>query len=191
MAWGSSYLFTYLFIRLASVWFEFRAPAFEIPTASVFHRLAVWIMSEVVDWTDPPPGRFKWTRPFRWKTKSGFCACAITFQTQSTILYSRECSWPTQHGYSPFNTSDNGRQITYKSCPKHVSLSLHNLPSTDRHMLRASCISSLRWNLKRPYNRNCITFPNLLQHRTFVTRYYGTTSEVREAKFVFLVLWKF
>ena len=32
--------------------------------------------------------RFKWTRPFRLKTKSGFCACAITFQTQST--YGRE-----------------------------------------------------------------------------------------------------
>jgi hypothetical protein len=27
---------------------------------------------------------FKWTRPFRRKTKYGFCACAITFQTQST-----------------------------------------------------------------------------------------------------------
>ena len=31
------------------------------------------------------PRRFKWTRPFRRKTKSGFCACAITFQTQSTL----------------------------------------------------------------------------------------------------------
>jgi len=30
------------------------------------------------------PRHFKWTRPFRRKTKSGFCACAITFQTQST-----------------------------------------------------------------------------------------------------------
>jgi hypothetical protein len=30
------------------------------------------------------PGRFKWIRPFRRKTKYGFCACAITFQTQST-----------------------------------------------------------------------------------------------------------
>jgi len=29
------------------------------------------------------PRRFKWTRPFRRKTKSGFCVCAITFQTQS------------------------------------------------------------------------------------------------------------
>jgi len=30
----------------------------------------------VVDWTDAPR-RFKWTRPFRRKTKSGFCAWAI------------------------------------------------------------------------------------------------------------------
>jgi len=30
------------------------------------------------------PRWFKWTRPFRRKTKSGFCACAITFQMQST-----------------------------------------------------------------------------------------------------------
>ena len=32
------------------------------------------------------PRRFKWIRPFRPKTKSGFCACAITFQTQSNTL---------------------------------------------------------------------------------------------------------
>ena len=36
----------------------------------------------VVDWTDGPR-RLKWTCPLRRKTKSGFCACAITFQTQS------------------------------------------------------------------------------------------------------------
>ena len=30
------------------------------------------------------PRRFKWTRPFRWKTKSGFYACAITFQLACT-----------------------------------------------------------------------------------------------------------
>jgi hypothetical protein len=28
--------------------------------------------------------RLEWTRPFRRKKKSGFCACIITFQTQST-----------------------------------------------------------------------------------------------------------
>jgi len=32
------------------------------------------------------PRRFKWTRPFRRKTKSGFCACAITFQTHYTFI---------------------------------------------------------------------------------------------------------
>jgi len=30
------------------------------------------------------PRRYKWTRPFRWKTESGFCACAITFHLHST-----------------------------------------------------------------------------------------------------------
>jgi len=30
------------------------------------------------------PRRFKWIRPLRRKTKSGFCACTITFQTQSS-----------------------------------------------------------------------------------------------------------
>ena len=38
------------------------------------------------------PRRFKWTRPFRRKTKSGFCACAITFQTHSTITC-RKYKW--------------------------------------------------------------------------------------------------
>ena len=33
------------------------------------------------------PRRFKWTRPFRRKTKYGFCACAITFQQASTYKF--------------------------------------------------------------------------------------------------------
>jgi len=32
------------------------------------------------------PRWFKWTHPFCWKTKSGFCACAITFQLASSKL---------------------------------------------------------------------------------------------------------
>ena len=32
------------------------------------------------------PHRFKWTRTFRGKKKSGFCACAITFRTNYTRL---------------------------------------------------------------------------------------------------------
>jgi hypothetical protein len=38
------------------------------------------------------PRRFKWTRPFRRKKKSGFCACATTFQKQSTLSYSEHPS---------------------------------------------------------------------------------------------------
>ena len=38
----------------------------------------------VVDRTDAPAD-LNW-HPFRRKTKSGFCACAITFQTQSTAV---------------------------------------------------------------------------------------------------------
>ena len=33
------------------------------------------------------PRRFKWTRAFLWKTKSGFCACVVTFQTCYTTLH--------------------------------------------------------------------------------------------------------
>jgi hypothetical protein len=46
------------------------------------------------------PRRFEWTRPFRRKTKSGFCVCAFRFQTQSdntnTILNS--ALWPEWWG---------------------------------------------------------------------------------------------
>ena len=38
-------------------------------------------VSSLLNWR---PHRFKWTRPFRRKTKSGFCACAITFRTSCT-----------------------------------------------------------------------------------------------------------
>ena len=41
------------------------------------------------------PRRFKWTSPFCRKTKSGFCACAITFQTQSATALLQVCQmWP-------------------------------------------------------------------------------------------------
>jgi len=46
------------------------------------------------------PRRFKWTRPFRRKTKSGFCACVITFQLASTTrvrhVARSECSTKSQ-----------------------------------------------------------------------------------------------
>ena len=63
------------------------------------HYLGTWYIQHYYHWYAQlgcqysteltPSGRFKWTRPFRRKTKSGFCACAITTQTQSTIFCSR------------------------------------------------------------------------------------------------------
>jgi hypothetical protein len=56
------------------------------------HRLARAVQTLQADVHSSPdssrlnwrPRLFKWTRPFRWKTKSGFCACAIKFRKQST-----------------------------------------------------------------------------------------------------------
>ena len=43
--------------------------------------LGTWCIQHYYRWC---PCRFKWTRPFRPKTKLGFCACAITFQMAFT-----------------------------------------------------------------------------------------------------------
>ena len=48
------------------------------------------------------PRRFKWTRPFGRKTKTGFCACAITFQTQSTTVRHSTRLWVSSIRPHPF-----------------------------------------------------------------------------------------
>jgi len=59
------------------------------------HYLGSWCIQHYYRWCAhlgcqqstelTPSGRFKWTSPFRRKTKSGFCACAITFQPACTF----------------------------------------------------------------------------------------------------------
>jgi len=54
------------------------------------HYLGTWCIQHYYRWCAhlgcqqstelTPTGRFKWTRPFRRRTKTGFCACVITFQ---------------------------------------------------------------------------------------------------------------
>ena len=58
----------------------------------------------------PPGGRFKWTRPFRRKTKSGFCACAITFQLASTTKMTVGCWQVTGHARS-VRSQDGGKVL--------------------------------------------------------------------------------
>ena len=42
--------------------------------------------SAASSWLNWRPRQFKWTRPFRRKTKYGFCACANTFQLLSASV---------------------------------------------------------------------------------------------------------
>ena len=53
------------------------------------------------------PRRFKRTRLFRQKTKSGFCACAITLQTQSTNILTN---------LFPSSSRQNGQPYGGKNC---------------------------------------------------------------------------
>jgi hypothetical protein len=48
------------------------------------------------------PLRFKWTRPFRRKKKSGFCACSLTFQ-----LASNHGGMTTHQYWSAFRATSN------------------------------------------------------------------------------------
>jgi len=88
------------------------------------------------------PRRFKLTRPFRRKTKSGFCACAIIFQTQSTYqLYKN-------------SACDNIECLEFVLVPSHEKewrfiFSIQNL-FVNRHYFRQqnSLFISLIWFYK-------------------------------------------
>jgi hypothetical protein len=98
------------------------------------------------------PRRFKWTRPFRRWTKSGFCACAITFQTQLLVLW--RC--PLIHC---------SRGARPRSClsPTHLTFFLLLLLSVSPCFLYSLC----PW--KRPF----------LRHRFAMSRVYSTHAPSR------------
>ena len=80
--------------------------------------------------TELPPRQFKWTRPFRWKTKSGFCACAITFQMCSTSV----TSWIFVQGCTcpPFLPS--ALQFGARSASRSVAKSVGNVCKTEESL---------------------------------------------------------
>ena len=62
-----------------------------------------------------PPRRFKWTRPFRRKTNSGFCACAFKFRFSYTILTISDVSnwyfgWFGRPHYFQYNLQEQTRR---------------------------------------------------------------------------------
>jgi hypothetical protein len=74
------------------------------------------------------PYRFKWTRPFRWKTKSGFCAGAITFQTQSTNwaiprIWARSLKFLSLNAVGVHDVLKQNRKfVTYLACNKNSTI---------------------------------------------------------------------
>ena len=49
------------------------------------------------------PRWFKWTRPFRRKTKSGFCACAIRFRTSFYYVLPADAAQGDKVAFGPWN----------------------------------------------------------------------------------------
>jgi hypothetical protein len=88
---------------------------------TVEHRLARAVQTLQADVHSSPASsrlncrscRFKWTRPFCRKMKAGFCACAITFQTQSTNLSDNP------HPYLSFLAQGNSIINTVRSIASH------------------------------------------------------------------------
>ena len=66
--------------------------------------------SAASSWLNWLPCRFKWTRPFRRKTKSRFCTCAIAFRLATTtnhriLAISNELSWSRLRSWWLFSCS--------------------------------------------------------------------------------------
>jgi len=76
------------------------------------------------------PCGFKWTNPFQWKTKSGFCACAITFRTCYTAVGSVYASFATFRILPLINvTLSKPHKPWKKYC--HISVDRQRAPSTN------------------------------------------------------------
>jgi len=79
------------------------------------------------------PRRFKWTRPFRRKTRSGFCVCAITFQMASISMAS-----VTADGLE----TERAHGSCAVSPPPLPGLPLHNRPNS---MQSDQCYTNMNW----------------------------------------------
>ena len=79
----------------------------------------------VFDWTEAPR-RFKWTRPFRRKTNSGFWACAITLQLASTTPYNPEGGYEHYRGNLLLLPGQKRCTVTFISLPKR-NLGFHRM----------------------------------------------------------------
>jgi hypothetical protein len=97
--------------------------------------------SAATSWLNWRPRLFKWTCPFHRKMKSGFCACAITFQMQSTYIVQEPAACITSVWNIVTNTPhcmqshSKCRFITHELTPPH----------THTHTHARTCTHTLSW----------------------------------------------
>jgi hypothetical protein len=101
------------------------------------------------------PRWFKWTRPFRQKTKSGFCTCAIIFQLAS-ILYLSGCQY-----WIKVVLLLEGEFFTSYSVPAACSLSLECLTKQGKEETTITCLH---------VTGNCISQTQIVQQYLLVWR---------------------
>jgi len=80
--------------------------------------------SAASSWLNWRPRRFKWTRPFRRKTKSGFCTCAITFQLASTYLKVLSGMSKWRNNSAQLNNNKGGRRRASRPINKRMQTKL-------------------------------------------------------------------
>ena len=102
-----------------------------------------------VDWTDAPAGDLNWTRPFRRKTKSGFCACAITLQLACT----NQCCVTSQKiEYLVWQTNKN---LVHSDTAAYISHYGRTAGCTPGHTLQTDNQLLCRDDIKASWCINC------------------------------------
>ena len=117
------------------------------------------------------PRWFKWTRPFRWKTKSGFCACAITFQTLSTYwCFGTTCRFHLQKSSSPRKFLDCLTLVMgSKGCPETSITSYHSAlhnTSEERRCLVCYIFCVKKFIINNPNCGSCTKNLNLSRFKS-------------------------
>jgi hypothetical protein len=105
----------------------------------------------VVDWTDAPR-RFKWTRPFRRKTKCGFCVCAITFQLVSNTRNNARCQESYDHDM------DIRRQNKYALSLPGMEFNHHVICHLSFRVIKTQWTASMKCDvsLSRCWRNSCL-----------------------------------
>jgi len=104
--------------------------------------------------------KIKWTRPFLWKTKSGFCACAIAFQTCSTPSYLRN-SWYAVRHLTLITAVNNkqDRQSTYKRNTEGHSSKHSCRGKAIKYYVLKVCVCSLSYSACNAHATYCRLWP--------------------------------